>query len=81
MSVSFEKLLDELKLKNWINFYINWELSLIKELGFENSIKNNKRISIKKALSFNKSLLMDNFIIPNRLRFPSFRNILENYFN
>ena len=78
---SFEKLLDDLKLKNWINLYVNWELSLIKELGFENIDKSSDKDNIKKALSVNKNLLMDNFIIPNRLRFPFFRNILENYFN
>ena len=78
---SFEKLLDDLKLKNWINLYVNWELALIKELGFENIAKTSDKDNIKKALSVNKNLLMDNFIIPNRLRFPFFRNILENYFN
>ena len=78
---SFEKLLDDLKLKNWINLYVNWELSLIKELGFENIAKSSDKDNIKEALSANKNLLMDNFIIPNRLRFPFFRNILENYFN
>ena len=32
---SFEKMLTDLKLSNWIKSYIYWELSLIKELGFE----------------------------------------------
>ena len=77
---SFEKMMDGLKLNNWINLYINWELSLIKELGFEDSITTNKNKNIKKALSFNKNLLMENFITPNRLKFPLFRNILENHF-
>ena len=35
---------------------------------------------VKEALAFNKSLLIENFIIPNRLRFPNSRNILEKYF-
>ena len=35
---------------------------------------------VKEALAFNKSLLIENFIIPNRLRFPNSRNILERYF-
>ena len=30
---SFEKMLDDLKLENWIELYISWELLLIKELG------------------------------------------------
>ena len=74
-------MLNGLKFDNWINLYINWELTLIKELGFENNARIDKNESIKKALSFNKKLLMENFIIPNRMKFPIFRNILENYFN
>jgi len=77
---SFEKLLEDIKLKNWIKFYINWELLLIKELGFEDNIKTNLNEDPRKALSFNRHLLMENFIVPNRLKFPLFRNILENYF-
>ena len=78
---SFDNMLSGLKFDNWINLYISWELSLIKELGFEDNVKNYNNVNIKKALSFNKNLLMENFIIPNRLKFPLFRNILENYFN
>ena len=73
-------MLFNLKFDNWINLYIEWELSLIKELGFGENLKTSKNDSIKKALIFNKSLFMENFIIPNRLKFPLFRNILENYF-
>ena len=32
---SFENLLNGLNFDNWIDLYINWELSLIKELGFD----------------------------------------------
>ena len=78
---SFENMLNGLKFNNWINLYINWEISLIKELGFEDNLKSNNNENIKKALSSNRNLLMENFIIPNRLKFPLFRNILENYFN
>ena len=109
---SFEKMLDDLKTENWIHFYICWEFSLIKELGFEvnllnknnyndeskNSIKiNNKSFKIpkilsntniiknyneeiKEALVFNKNLMLENFIIPNSLKLPLSRNILENYY-
>ena len=77
---SFEKMLLDLKFDNWIRLYIIWELSLIKELGFEDNFKINYNDDIKKSLAFNKNLLMENFIIPNRLKFPLFRNILENYF-
>ena len=77
---SFENMLNNLKFENWIKFYIEWELTLIKELGYEDNLKVNKNTDIKKALIFNKNLFMENFIIPNRLKFPLFRNILENYF-
>ena len=77
---SFENMLFDLKSDNWIKLYINWELSLIKELGFETNLKTNYNDNTKKALMFNRNLLMENFIIPHGLRFPLFRSILENYF-
>ena len=76
----FENMLADLRSDNLIKIYINWELSLIKELGFEANLKTNYNDDIKTALTFNRNLLMENFIIPNRLKFPLFRNILENYF-
>ena len=110
---SFEKMLTDLKLSNWIKSYIYWELSLIKELGFEvnffdnkksnnlinNSVEinnkffkipkmllnddlnNNQFKDVKEALIFNKNLIVENFILPNKLKFPLFRNILENYYS
>ena len=78
--ISFENMLKNLSSDNWIKLYINWELSLIKELGFETSNKINHNDNTKKALAFNRNLLMENFIIPNRLKFPLFRSVLENYF-
>ena len=77
---SFDQMLLDLNSDNWIKLYIYWELSLIKELGFGDNLKINNFDNIKKSLAFNRNLLMENFIVPNRLRFPSFRNILENYF-
>ena len=106
---SFEIMLNDLKTENWIILYIFWELSLIKELGYEinffqsdikidNSIKINDKLfkipkiiykknscykhnkEIKEALIFNKELIMENFIIPNKLKLPFFRKILENYY-
>ena len=76
---SFEMMINNLNSKNWIELYIHWELSLIKELGYEN-ININYKDDIKEALIFNKKLLMENFILPNKLKFPLFRNILEMYF-
>ena len=77
---SFENMLFDLKSDNWIKLYINWELSLIKELGFETNLKANYNDNTKKALIFNRNLLMENFIIPHGLKFPLFRSMLENYF-
>ena len=39
------------------------------------------QIVIREALEFNKSLIIENFIEPNRLRLPLSRNILERYYN
>ena len=36
---SFEKMLIQLNSDNWIEIYINWELLLIKELGYETNLK------------------------------------------
>ena len=77
---SFEIMLTNLKFDNWIKLYINWELSLIKELGYETLTKINHEGNDRKDLKYNRNLLMENFILPNRLKFPLFRNILENYF-
>ena len=106
---SYEKLLNSMFNKNWINNYINWEIFIIKELGYDvnidvsdkvknkalNFIKfNNKNLKIPKfytleakktlnkndiyeALRFNKLLLVENFIVPNQLKLPLSRNILE----
>ena len=110
---SFDRLVEQFNHDDWIQLYIFWELSLIKELGFginfidknypENHIsntieindryfkipkllleQNSKNISkagIREALTFNRNLLMENFILPYRLRLPFSRNILEKYYN
>ena len=39
------------------------------------------KYEIKEALIFNKNLLMENFILPNNLRLPFSRDILEKYYN
>ena len=57
----FETILNQLKLDNWVNLYIHWELSLIKELGFEiNFLNNNNK---------NNTIEINNkfFKIPNML--------------
>ena len=35
---------------------------------------------ISNALAFNKNILFEHFIIPNKLRFPLSRNILQKYY-
>tara|TARA_Y100000590_G_scaffold326114_1_gene370065 strand:- start:3955 stop:4536 length:582 start_codon:yes stop_codon:yes gene_type:complete len=78
---SFEKFLNNLNLDNWIDEYINWELLLIKELGYENiNLNISSKMKINEALKFNKKLIIENFIEPNGLRFPFSRNVLEKYF-
>jgi len=88
----FEYFINSLSRKDWIKFYILWELSLIKELGYaSDSLDDKKFISldekekltsadISKALSFNKRLFIENFILPNKLKLPLSRNILEKYY-
>ena len=106
---SFDRLLEQLNHENWIKLYIFWELSLIKELGFDSNFFKEKNIDnhieidnkklaipdliiqkdnnsftnfeIQKALIFNKFLIMEYFILPNRLRLPFSRTILEKYYN
>ena len=111
--ISFETMLNGLKSNNWITQYIDWEQSLIKELGFEinlmkinnsnvefsnlveidnksfkvpkmlfkKNIEGNLNHEIKEALAFNKSLLLEYFIVPNKLKMPLSRNILETYYS
>ena len=101
----FNDFLLNLSLNNWIHLYLRWEISLIKELGFEvdlndtnkfirmnnktfkipevlvnNKVKNIKTNEIKEALIFNKNLIIENFISPNKLKLPTSRYILEKYF-
>ena len=79
---SFENFINEISTKNWIKLYILWELSLIKELGYEiDFFKRANKNNTLESLKYNKKLLMENFILPNKLKFPLCRNILEKYYN
>tara|TARA_B100000029_G_scaffold188507_1_gene186075 strand:- start:233 stop:901 length:669 start_codon:yes stop_codon:yes gene_type:complete len=62
------------------NLSINGKILKIPTFFFNSSAKSTST-QIKEALIFNRNLLMENFIIPNRLKFPLFRNILENYYS
>ena len=45
-----------------------------------NKSSNFNNNDIKIALNFNRNLLLENFLIPNKLNVPLSRNILEKYF-
>tara|TARA_Y100000591_G_C21805547_1_gene684621 strand:- start:190 stop:864 length:675 start_codon:yes stop_codon:yes gene_type:complete len=95
---------------NWINSYLNWEMNLIRDLGYGLPIetskfdKLNKNIAkvkfdnkiyeipvfiikneydnidnenIQKGLIFSRTLMENKFFIPNNLRFPYSRKLLE----
>ena len=77
----FESLIKELYKDNSIINYINFEINLIKELGYGTILKKNpvnKRILDN--LIFNKKIIVDNFIEPNKLKLPYPRIILEKYY-
>ncbi len=59
---------------------INGKTFKIPDVLINKESKNFSDNRVTEALAFNKSLLIENFIIPNRLRFPNSRNILEMYF-
>ena len=63
------------------NIKINGKSLKIPNLFNQDDLKENVNSDIKEALIFNKNLLLENFILPNKLKFPLFRNILEKYYN
>ena len=74
--------LDKKNLHNSTNYTIeiNDKIFTVPKLILEQDLKNISDNEIRKALIFNKSLLMENFIFPNRLKIPTSRSILEKYF-
>ena len=77
---SFEKLVSSLNLENWIYLYIFFELNLIKELGYDTNLSQNKFENVN-INDFNK-VKIDSYIyeVPNFLilkKIPDkFSNIL-----
>ena len=59
---------------------INGKLLKVPEKILKGEDCNYSTQDINDALIFNKNLLIENFILPNKLRFPISRNILEKYF-
>tara|TARA_B100001540_G_C15788459_1_gene634320 strand:+ start:174 stop:851 length:678 start_codon:yes stop_codon:yes gene_type:complete len=111
---SLDNLLNNFNNTNWLLLYLNWEIELIKNLGFGFSfdpdkykklkkdstvnikvdnidykipsfliftdLKNPNNIDIYNALCFSRNLMENKFFIPNNLRFPYSRKLLEEKF-
>ncbi len=107
--VNFLNLLDT---NNWLSHYLNWEINLIKNLGFGFDTKSIEELNSKNiinfnidnieykiptflihqkydnisneelfsALTFSRSLMENKFFIPNNIKFPNSRRLLENKF-
>ena len=60
---------------------INNKSFKIPSILLKNELNKNQDNEIKQALIFNKNLLLENFILPNKLKFPLSRNILESYYS
>ena len=56
---SFELMANQFNNDDWIKLYIFWELSLIKELGYEVDFTNDEN----KKKSFNKTVLIDDKVV------------------
>ena len=59
---------------------INDKLFQIPEIILNNEKSITSNLDVRSALSFNKNIIYEHFIIPNKLRFPLSRNILQKYF-
>tara|TARA_B100000989_G_scaffold296617_1_gene280264 strand:- start:168 stop:848 length:681 start_codon:yes stop_codon:yes gene_type:complete len=75
---SFENLITSLNLENWIYLYIFFELGLIKELGYDTNLGQNKIKNINIS-DFNK-IKIDSYIyeVPNFLILKKIPNKLSN---
>ena len=60
---------------------INNKSFKIPSLFYGKNLNEIKKNEIKEALIFNKNILIESFILPNQLRFPVSRNLLENYYS
>ena len=60
---------------------INGKEIKVPSLLINNKSRKNTDAEITEALNFNKTMLLENIISPNRLKFPLSRNILEKYYN
>ena len=62
------------------NIFLSNYVSKIKFVQYNEDFKVNHNYEIKEALIFNKNLLLENFILPNSLKLPLYRKMLENYY-
>ena len=69
---SFEEILNNLKKENWIYSYIYWELSLIKDLGFEIDLLDKKVLQIN-----NREIKIPNLILNAAISENNNKNTLE----
>ena len=65
--LSFESFLDSLDNDNWITFYIKWELSLVKELGYETGQTLGKKLELLKEQWIKNNFVLDKKIIEKSL--------------
>ena len=66
--------------KNIKKIEINGKYFTVPKIFFLTNDNKCSNEEFSEALSFNSNLLIENFIAPNKLRFPSSRNLLEKYF-
>ena len=70
---SFDNVLNNLNQNNWINLYIKWELSLIKELGFEIDFLNLSSFNKKKSIEINnKSFKIPEIFLNNNKKINNY---------
>jgi len=69
---SFQRMVDQITINNWIYMYILWELSLIKELGYELNF-NDKTSS--KDMNFNIEINGKKFKVPKLLLYDKLTNL------
>ena len=59
---------------------INEKLFKVPEIILNKKVSKISNMDVNNALTFNKNVIYEHFIIPNKLKFPLSRNILQKYF-
>ena len=76
---SFDRLIEQLNHENWIKLYIFWELSLIKELGFDSNFFKEKNIDNHIEIDNKKLAIPDLIIQKDNNSFTNFEIIIKKY--